>query len=242
MADRLADLERARGYPYPYPGRSFTWNEGSVEAFDPRSTEGRTPVLAVGSNRSPDQLTRKFLGRGSGPIPVQHGRLREFDIVYAAHLTRYGAVPAMLQHAPGTTVELAVTWLDAAQLEIMHATEGGYHYAVIEAIDLTLDEGGRMDAIHLYVGREGNLMHEGHAIPLAEIAARDRTHRGHSTAEVLELVRRRIAPRSTVEAFILRVIDDEGYRRECSAVLAQDSVAFGFPFCKMPGVADPAPV
>lgn len=239
MSERSAKLARARSYPYPYPGRSFTWNEGRVEAFDPRSTAGRTPVLAVGSNRAPDQLTRKYQGRGCGPIPVQHARLRDFDIVYAAHLTRYGAVPAMLQHAPGTTVELAVTWLDAAQLEVMHATEGGYHYAAIEEIDLVLDEGGRMDSIHLYVGREGHLVHDGRAVALAEVAARERPHRAHNTAEVLEIVRRRIAPDSAPEDFILRVIDDEGYRHDCSVILTADSVAFGFPFRKMPGVAEP---
>lgn len=238
MSDRDAKLSRARSYPYPYPGRSFTWHEGRVMPFDPSAISGRTPVLAVGSNRSPDQLTRKFLDQSRGAIPVQHARLRDFDIVYAAYLTRYGAVPAMLQSAPGTSVELAVTWLDPAQLDVMHATEGGYHYATIEGIDLVLDDGDRMDAIHLYVGREGHLVHDGRSIPLAEIAARGRSDPPRNTAEVLDLVRGRIAPGLSPEGFILRVIDDDDYRRDCSAALAADSVAFGYPFRTLPGVGD----
>ncbi|MEC9185370.1 MAG: hypothetical protein VX930_13935, partial [Pseudomonadota bacterium] len=141
MTDRASRLARARGYPYPYPGRSYVWQSGDVTDFDLGLTEGRTAVLAVGSNRAPSRLDQKYIGKYEVPIPVQHARLKDFDIVYAAHLTRYGSVPAMLQRAPGTTVELAVTWLDDEQLEIMHATEGGYYYAEIEGVDLTYDDG-----------------------------------------------------------------------------------------------------
>lgn len=235
MTDRVERLARARGYPYPYPGRSYTWREGEVSPFDPRETEGRTAVLAVGSNRAPVRLGQKYLGRTEAPIPVQHARLRDFDIVYAAHLTRYGSVPAMLQRAPGTTVDLAVTWLDEAQLEIMHATEGGYHYAEIDAVELVYDDGTRAESVHLYVGREGHLVHEEQPVALIEIDGADRPHAARNTAEVLEIVHARVAPDLPHDDFILRVIDDAGFRRECSIMLAEDSVPFDYPFEKKPG-------
>ena len=235
MTDRLARLARARGYPYPYPGRSFTWRSGNVAEFALGETKGRTAVLAVGSNRAPSRLDQKYLGKYEAPIPVQHARLKDFDIVYAAHLTRYGSVPAMLQRAPGTTVDLAVTWLNDKQLEIMHATEGGYHYAEIGSVDLVYDDGTQADSVHLYVGREGHLVHEERPIALTEIDAQDRPHAARNTAEVLEIVHTRIAPDMPHDDFILRVIDDTDFRRDCSIMLAEDSVPFDYPFEKKPG-------
>ena len=235
MTDRAARLARARGYPYPYPGRSYLWRNGAVEDFDLAETAGRTAVLAVGSNRAPSRLDQKYLGKYEGAIPVQHARLRDFDIVYAAHLTRYGSVPAMLQRAPGTTVELAVTWLDDPQLEIMHATEGGYYYAAIDGVDLTYADGTRADSVHLYVGREGHLVHEAQPVALIEIDGQDRPHAARNTAEVLEIVHRRVAPQMELDDFILRVIADTGFRRDCSIRMSEDAVAFDYPYAKKPG-------
>ena len=235
MTDRAARLARARGYPYPYPGRSYVWQRGVVVDFDLRLTEGRTAVLAVGSNRAPSRLDQKYLGKYEEAIPVQHGRLKDFDIVYAAHLTRYGSVPAMLQRALGTTVELAVTWLDDKQLEIMHATEGGYYYAEIKGVDLTYDDGTQADSVHLYVGREGHLVHKEQPIALIEIDGRARPHAARNTAEVLEIVHQRVAPEMGQEDFILRVIDDTAFRRDCSAQISSDAVQFAYPYAKKPG-------
>ena len=52
MTDRASRLARARGY-LSYPGRSYVWQSGDVTDFDLGMTEGRTAVLAVGSNRAP---------------------------------------------------------------------------------------------------------------------------------------------------------------------------------------------
>jgi len=235
MTDRTDRLARARGYPYPYPGRSYIWRAGEVSDFDLAETEGRTAVLAVGSNRAPIRLDQKFLGNTSASVPVQHARLKGFDIVYAAHLTRYGSVPAMLQRALGTTVELAVTWLDDTQLEIMHATEGGYHYAAIESVDLTYDDGTRADSVHLYVGREGHLVHREQPVALIEIDGDNRPHAARNTAEVLEIVHQRVAPDLPHDDFILRVIDDTEFRRDCSVIIAEDSIPFNYPYTKKPG-------
>ncbi|MED5574173.1 MAG: hypothetical protein VX955_08550, partial [Pseudomonadota bacterium] len=149
--------------------------------------------------------------------------------------TRYGSVPAMLQRAPGTTVELAVTWLDDEQLEIMHATEGGYYYAEIEGVDLTYDDGTRADSVHLYVGREGHLVHEAQPVALIEIDGEDRPHAARNTAQVLEIVHQRVAPDMPHDDFILRVIEDTGFRRDCSIQMSEDAVPFDYPYAKKPG-------
>jgi hypothetical protein len=52
---------RALDYPYSYPAYDFVLDNGSVTPLqDRKSLEGRIPVLAIGSNRSPEQLLRKF--------------------------------------------------------------------------------------------------------------------------------------------------------------------------------------
>lgn len=230
MSERKTKLNRARGYPYAIPDGSWTWRGGAVARFEPESRASRTPVLAIGSNQSPEQLSRKF--GDTGEIPVQRARLTGFDIYYSAHISSYGSVPAMLQHAPGARVTLSVNWLDEGQLDIMHATElsaAKYDYAVIEGIDLALDCGTTLDSAHLYVGVSGHLVHRGGAVALAAMPAENRRARALTTAEVLELVRQRVSPDDDPDEFVLRLVDDSGFRAACGEALAADAVPFGHP-------------
>lgn len=235
MSDRIAKLARARDYPYLLPDRSYVWRGGSgnpmqVEPFEPALTAGRTPVLAVGSNQSPLQLARKY-GVGSGhAIPVERARLMDFDIVYAAHISSYGAVPSMLQRAPGVEVTLFVTWLDDAQLDIMHATEGNYHFAEIENVGLRLEGGGERRSVCLYVARLGHFVHEGRPVSLKAMQATGRINGARDTAEMLRLVQQRLAHGGDHDDFCLRLADDLDFRRACIGRLAEDSVGFGHPF------------
>ena len=230
MPERKAKLDRARGYPYAIPDGSYTWRGGAVAPFEPESRGNRTPVLAIGSNQSPEQLSRKF--GGAGEIPVQRARLADFDIYYSAHISSYGSVPAMLQHAPGTDVTLSVNWLDERQLEVMHDTElsaAKYDYAAIEGVGLTLDCGTKLDFAHLYIGISGNLVHRGGAVAMAAMPAENRRPKALTTAEVLEIVRQRVSPDDDPDEFVLRLVDDTAYRAACSDLLAVDAVAFGHP-------------
>ncbi|MDH3229082.1 MAG: hypothetical protein OEN55_04745 [Alphaproteobacteria bacterium] len=230
MPDRAAKLERARGYPYAIPEGSYTWKGGAVAVFNQAARAGRTPVLAIGSNQSARQLTRKF--GDTGEIPVQRAQLADFDIYYSAHITAYGSVPAMLQRAPGAAVTLSITWLDDRQLGIMHESElraAKYRYAVIEDIDLALDCGSRLSDVHLYVGVNGHLIHEGAAVAMAAVPAAGRRPKALTTAEVLEVVRQRFSPADGPEEFVLRLVDDGGFRAACSEALAVDAVPFAHP-------------
>jgi hypothetical protein len=235
MHDRTAKLSRARDYPYHLPERSYVWRGERddplhIDPFDPALTEGRTPVLAVGSNQSPVQLARKY-GLGSHHVvPVERGRLRDFDIVYAAHISSYGAVPSMLQCAPGVEVTLFVTWLDDAQLAIMHATEGNYHFAEIDKVSLRLEGGRERKTVYLYVARLGHYVHDGAPVSLKVMPAEGRTNRVHDTAEMLRLVQQRLAHDGDHDDFVLRLADDHDFRRACIERLGENSVAFGHPF------------
>ena len=90
-------LRRAYGYPYPAPSHDYLFADGRVEALSADPDLGsRQPVIAVGSNRAPEQLARKFGDMGESTIPVTWAWMHGYDVVYCAHLAGYGSVPANL--------------------------------------------------------------------------------------------------------------------------------------------------
>ena len=119
------ELDRATEYPYAAPDGAFTFHNGMILPFDNANADallaGRTAVLSVGSNRAPVQLRRKF--GDAATVPVTPAILHDCDIVHAAMLGYYGAVPATAFPAKGCDVTLNIAWLDAEQLVMMHRTE-----------------------------------------------------------------------------------------------------------------------
>ena len=119
-------LDLARCYPYCRPGACYLFRAGEARTLPEAVARAelfaeRTPVIAHGSNRSPRQLARKF--GAAAEIPVSRAWLGDYDVVYSAHITQYGAVASTLQYRPGTRVRLAVNWLDQAQLARMPGNE-----------------------------------------------------------------------------------------------------------------------
>lgn len=238
LSDRVAALARAREYPYLLPDRSYHWRGGQAHEFDPSKREGRTAVLAVGSNQSPEQLTRKFGHIADWEIPVQRCALKDFDVVYSAHIARYGSVPAMLQASPGSTVTLFVNWLDDEQLAAMHETElshGNYHYGRIDGVSLTVDSGDTLSQVHGYISRRGHIRHGETGFALARVPTENRRHPACDTAQMLEHVHQRIDSEESLDEFILRLIADDGFRQEVIAELMSDSVPFDAPYTIVKG-------
>lgn len=230
--DADAVLARARNYPYAFPRRSFVYRDGVETAFDPALKQGRTPVLAFGSNQSPERLRQKFGDRDGHVIPVERGRLQDFDVVYSAHITSYGAVPAMLQVSDGASVELAVTWLDDRQLAIMHDSEikaANYYFAALDGVSLRLSGEEVHTTAYAYIGTRGHLEHDqGGAIALAAVPCEGRQFKSMTTADALELVRLRHAADQGAEDFIHSMVADAARRAAMQEILAPRAVAFGF--------------
>ena len=67
-------LRLAKGYPYSTPGRSYLYNSEAItplDAANPHDFDGRMPVIAHGSNRSPQRLIEMMLsGATMDPIPL----------------------------------------------------------------------------------------------------------------------------------------------------------------------------
>ena len=216
-------LVRAKTYPYPIPSESFIFANGRPLNFGPKDISPdlsyRTPVLAVGSNQSPEQLARKFPGADWGPIPVICVRLRNFDSVYSPHITAYGAIPATLQVSLGVEVTLFISWLDARQLVRMHKTElssANYRFGKLNPIDLEVELGPSLEAVYMYTSTHGTLSDSGGPIPVSEIFARGRSRLGLNQVGVQRYVRDLLAPTMELDTFISESIADPEIRRRRS--------------------------
>ena len=231
-------LERALSYPYAAPAHSYIYREGAAHPARIGSAEraDRIPVLACGSNRAPAQLGRKFAGIDGAVVPVERVFLADFDSVYAAHVSGYGAIAATLQHSPGCRVELFVTWLAESLMPRMHATEGRghfYDFVRLEGLDLESEGGDRLDAAFAYNFRGGCLNLGGAETAVAAVPAEGRRYRALDERAVQEEVRRKIEPRMAFEDFVLEAVRDPERRLAREARLGVDAIPFRWPSARV---------
>lgn len=218
MSDAL--LAIAKGYPYEAPSRSFLYRDGGehplpkatsgYQPIDDWRRQGRVPVIAYGANRSASALARKYTDWPEGTaIPVTQAWLDDHDIVYSAHLSRYGSAPAKIDRVDGVTVEVGVIWLTPPQLNRMHETEGADNYRFdrlyrlklsLQAYDVTLDR------VYAYVGKRHNLDRDGSPVPIEAIQARGRKHTALDQTDAMTHIRDRLAPGTELDEFILQTI------------------------------------
>ncbi len=237
-----ARLRLAKGYPYAAPEGSYLYRDGETTTIagdlDPNVLKDRVPVIAHGSNRAPEQIHRKFnhLSGQASQIPVTRARLADHDVVYSAHMTRYGAVSATLHAAPGTQVTVFVTWLTEAQLPRMHETEiglGNYGYGRMRGIDLALEGGSQLDEAYAYLSIHGCLADpqtDGeHPLALSAVAASERRHRAVHQEDALALLRDHHEPEAELDGMILSTIADTAKRRRLIAALRDRAVPWEVP-------------
>jgi hypothetical protein len=218
----------ATGYPYEFPACSYLFADHTRHPLpDDLLAEltDRIPVIACGSNRAPEQLARKFqdwplLLR----IPVLCAKLFDFDVVYSAHFTRYGAIPATLHPCPGTTAEVAVQWLTPAELDRMDATEGigiNYDRRHLTGIRLEIEGFGTIHTAETYLSRRGPLIHQDTPVALRAIPCANRVWPALDQHGMLDLTRWRLAPDATLDGFIHAIVTDAEYRARQTELLAK---------------------
>jgi len=228
-----AIVDFALSYPFDIPGKSYVLLPGGqMAAFERSACKDRFPVLAVGSNRSPKQLARKYPNLAE-PLPVEHGLLKDHDVVFSAHLTVYGSVPAALASHPGCEVAVSLTWLNAAQLERMHATESmgkNYDFGRLRGVAFKSDHDGAERAeVALYLGRRGLLNCAGRPVSMAAIPAKGRASEGLCQTAALEHVRDRVAPGADLADFIRQTVENDRLREERNQRLGETALPSGHP-------------
>jgi hypothetical protein len=218
MTERSEVLARALGYPYAIPSSSYALLEGRTVEVDAVAVDraDRVALLAYGSNAAPEVLAAK-LAAAPEPVPVLRTELRDFDVVYSAHVSPYGSVPATLRRSPGTEVRAFVAYLTGEQLRLVSATEPNYELARFDRPSCALERGDAPPELWAYVSRHGCLLLDRGEIAVAEIEARGRRFPALGQPRVLEHVRDILAPGrdlgSFVEACAAGEIDSAGLGR-----------------------------
>ena len=207
-------VRRALAYPYDPPAGSFVQIGDRTLPVPPEEidVEGRRALLAYGANASPEALTRKLAHLPSEPIAVLRVSLSGWDVVYSAHVTRYGAVPAAVVPSPGTVTSVHLVFPGDAQLEALAATEGA-NYELRQLVDFgaELEIGGEGPVeIDAFISVHGPLMVDGSPVALAAIPARDRAFPEMTMPEMLDRVRAAIHPDLTLREFILYHVNHGG--------------------------------
>ena len=224
-------LHRAKSYPYHLPDRSYLLSHDGFEEMTgdalPLSLEGRTPVIACGSNQSPERLSQKFTLQEDRPIPVIRARLKDFDTVYSAHFASYGSIPATLRSSPGTTVSLFVVWLTDQELDRMHETESvgiNYSFGRFDGIEAEQEIGGPLNMAYAYVSLRGALARNGAPVPLARVSAERRNWPGLDQEEILEHAREFLAPEVPLDRFITGIINNKDRRSSLTQALNEKAL------------------
>lgn len=227
MTNERSDvLERAMDYPYPVPAHPFVQLGHST--LDPAEVDvdwrERLPLLAYGSNAAPKALAHK-LALSDDPVLVVPASLRDFDVVYSAHISPYGAVPATLQHSPGTVARVHVVHVTREQLVLVSATEPNYEPTLLEAVDCRLAGDELVTELSAYISRHGCLLIDGSEVALSAVQATDRRFAELSEPEVLEYVRGLACPAESLETFVLGNVTDPDLAGTRSAQLPRRALS-----------------
>src|SRR6476469_2422094 len=171
MADpgeAAAILARALTYPYATPDRSYLYRAGEAQ---PLPTDGpdladRTPLLSYGANSAPEALAGKLAALPGVELPVIRAELKDFDVVYSAHVSPYGAVPATLIESPGTTAPVFVLHPTAEQRALLTASEPNYDLVELP-LCLAMGDKPATRPVQVYRSKHGPLELDGSPVALA---------------------------------------------------------------------------
>lgn len=197
-------LRRALAYPYAIPERSFLQvGESTLELpAGGLDLTGRRPLLAYGSNSAPEALARKLAADPATPLPLVRAELCDFDVVYSAHVSPYGSVPATLRRSPGTVVSVFVAYPTAEQRRLLSVSEPNYELRHLTDASCRPERGEPLTEPDVFLSRHGCLLAEGSEVALSAIGARGRSFPTMTQAQALEYVRRLLWPERSIEQLV----------------------------------------
>ena len=144
------------------------------------SLEGRIAVLASGSNAAPARLADKC-GRLAS-IPVALVEAVDTAVVYSAHISRYGSIPANRVRHGGSSTMVHVPMLNDDQLAIVDASEGSYRRVPLDGPFAAF-----LGPVFAYESWRGLLYQDGYPVRVEEVPARCEL-RSCTQIEALDLV------------------------------------------------------
>jgi hypothetical protein len=200
----------------------------ALEELNAAKIEERYLIISYGSNVNPVQLSLKFQ-KPEHVIPMFKGRLRGYDIVYAAQMAPYGSVPATIEKSENTDIEIWISLLDNEQLKIMDETENrGKSYWLVQIDDeLTLENREYLSTFYSYISTRGILAVEGRPARLTEINASGAKYKAMTETEVLEYIHSNLTGRKVsddLQRFLKRIRNDSHYYRKVDEFLRKHTM------------------
>ncbi|MGC6516684.1 MAG: hypothetical protein ACON49_01485 [Candidatus Puniceispirillaceae bacterium] len=245
----LSSRQRADDYPYEAPSfgyvikgdRYYLLNEDDMPDLS-----GRVPVLSVGSNRSPQQLLRKF-GQDSYLL-VTTAILHDCDVIHSACFSYYGAVPCTAYFSKGTHIPLNAVWLTQEQLQIMHDTEAvgiAYDFCRWDDEKVVIEQAAQPKAVYGYATRLGYVSDSsGNPYALSYLPANGRRFSSLSQLEARAKLRSLLDHDMQAEdeaQFLSQLIKDKGFRLAVNDALAAKAHPInGGPWTILPATTDQA--
>ena len=153
----------------------------------------------------------------------------DHDVVYSAHISSYGAIPATIVVSTGTVAEVSVAWLNDRQLARMDETEQiGVNYLRPELTDIELTVPGRpvLRGAVAYVSKRGALKVNGAAVALAEIKAEGRRLVAWEQMAARRHVAGLVGGTGDVEDVLRDLIANAEARRRASDAIARDALPY----------------
>jgi hypothetical protein len=221
-------LARAVGYPWERPQGSYLLEDGRVRLLEELAaaerelvmerfasgSDGRLPVLSIGSNAAPEVLERKFdhfAAPEDRAVLALSGHLHDFDVGAAAQPTLYGAMPATLFPSSGTAVATALLWVTPTQFTQLAWTELSYRLGRLRTRFEVKETRAGFDEVLVFVSRFGAFCVDGKPVALAAVPANGRTAAALTQEELLDAVAAlALGPEMGAEALVRAVFEDTG--------------------------------
>ena len=237
-------LARAVEYPWARPKGSYRMVDGMVEPLDRLAVEARRemiqefaaprtwrrPLVAIGSNGSPEALERKFAhfeDPADQTVLVLTGHLHGFDVGAAAQPTIYGALPATIFPSPGTEVRAALLWVTPDQFTQLAWSEISYRLGTLRT-RFEVDEGDAVfDEVLVFVSRFGTFAREGEPLALKAVPAKGRKTQALEQEELLDLAASlALGEEATASTLVRGIFEDLAATMEVAEAVRRSSIPF----------------
>jgi len=169
------------------PDGSESFLDEQLGKWGSSSVDNRCVIMGYGSNANPAQLSVKFK-HNSKPMPVIKGIMKGYDVVFAPFVAPYGILPATIEKAEGTEVEVWINFLDDEQLRIMDESEGrDKSYWLVEIDDeVILENGEHVAPVYCYIATNGTLVINNNPVRFSTIHAINPKYQKMTELEMLQ--------------------------------------------------------
>lgn len=208
------------------PDDSKSLLDEQLRKWESSSVDNRYVIIGYGSNANPAQLSVKFKDN-SKPLPVIKGTMKGYDVVFAPLVAPYGVIPATIEKAEGTEVEVWINFLDDEQLRIMDESEGrGRSYWLVEIDDeVILENGEHIAPVYSYIATNGTLVIDNNPVRFSTINATNSKYQQMTELEMLQFFLHnyfRSKKSNKFSDFYNLIISDKSYREQFNEFLKNE--------------------